>query len=53
MFKGIFCNIALDNTKSLGNLWQYAWLVTAMKPLWNDVLKVPHDGPCPSKTNTF
>ena len=24
-----------DNTKVLGNLWQYAWLVKAMKPLWN------------------
>ena len=36
--------------KVLGSLWQYAWLVTPMKPLWNGFMKASHDGPCPSKT---
>ena len=26
MFKDIRCDVALDNTKVLGNRWQYAWL---------------------------
>ena len=33
MFKDIRSNVALDNTKFLGNMWQYAWLVTFY--LWN------------------
>ena len=50
MFKYIRCNDALDNTKILGNLWQYAWLVTSMKPLWNGFMKASRDGLHPSKT---
>ena len=50
MFNDICCNVALDNTKGLGNLWQYAWLVTPMKPLWNGFMSASHDGLCPSKT---
>ena len=49
-FKDIRRNVALDNTKALGNLWQYAWLVTPMKPLWNGFMKAYHDGPRPGKT---
>ena len=50
MFQDIRCNVALDNTKTLGNLWQCVWLATPMKPLWNGYMKASHDGPCPGKT---
>ena len=46
MFKDTRCNVALDNTKVIGNLW----LVTTMKPLRNGFMKASHDGPRPSKT---
>ena len=50
MFNEIRCDVALDNTKVLGNLWQYAWLVTPIKPLWNGFMKASHDGPHSGKT---
>ena len=49
MFKELHCNVGLDNTKTLGNLWQYAWLVRPMKPLWNGFLRLSHKGPIPAK----
>ena len=49
IFKDISCNVALDNTKVLGNLRQYAWLVTPMKTLWNGFMKASHDDLRPSK----
>ena len=45
MFEDISSNVVLDNTKVLGNLRQYPWLVTPMKPLRNGFMKVSHDGP--------
>ena len=50
MYKDILYNVTLDNTKVLGNLWQYASLVTPMKPLWNGFMKASYDDPRPSKT---
>ena len=50
MFKDILFNVALGNTKVLGNLWQYVWLVTPMKPLWNGFMKLSQDGPRQSIT---
>ena len=50
MFKDIRFNIALGNTKVLGNVWKYVWLVTPMKPLWNGFMKLSHDGPRQSTT---
>ena len=49
IFKDISCSVALDNTKVLGNLRQYAWLVTPMKTLWNGFMKASHDDLRPSK----
>ena len=49
MFKELHYNVGLDNTKPLGDLWQYAWLVRPMKPLWNGFMKVSHKGPFPAK----
>ena len=45
MFEDISSNVVLDNTKVLGSLRQYPWLVTPMKPLRNGFMKVSHDGP--------
>ena len=50
VFEDISCSVAPDNAKVIGSLWQYAWLVTPMKPLWNGFMKASHDGPRPSKT---
>ena len=50
MFKDIYWNLALDNTKVLNNLLQYEWLVTPMRPLWNGFMRASHYRPCPSKT---
>ena len=52
LFKETSCNIASDNTKILGTLWQCAWLVTPNKPLWNVFMKASHENslPHPSKT---
>ena len=42
--------IGIDNTKMLGNLWQYAWLVKPMKPCWNGFMKSTHSGTIPGKS---
>ena len=42
--------VSCDNTKVLGNLWQYAWLVKPMKPLWNGFMKSADNGSFPGKS---
>ena len=48
ILKDIRCNVALDKNKVLGNVWQYVWLGTPMKPLWDGFMKASYDRP--SKT---
>ena len=50
VFKDICCNVTLGKTKVLSNLWQYLWLVSPMKPLWNGFIKAFHESHRPSKT---
>ena len=42
--------VSFDNKKVLGNLWQFAWLVKPMKPLWNGFMKSSHHGSFPGKS---
>ena len=41
---------AIDKTKVLSNLWQFAWLVQPMKPLWNGYMKSTHNDLHPGKS---
>ena len=38
-------DVAPDNTKVHGNVWQHMMLETPMTPLWNGFIKLFHDGP--------
>ena len=49
-FKELHPIISLDNTKTLGNLWQYAWLVKPMKPIWDGFMKRTNNGTYPGKS---
>ena len=47
MLTDVRFNVAPDNTKVHGNLWQHMWLETPMTPLWNGFIKLSHDGSRP------